>query len=66
MGFIIILIFFINKKEIIRLNLEIILTLSSFIIILICFLPSIKVLFSLEIESKIINNIIFIIIFSYQ
>jgi hypothetical protein len=54
-----------NKKSIKTLNLEIILTFSSFLIIIFCYLTTIKIIFNLEIYNE-VNNKININIFGYQ
>lgn len=57
--------FYLTKKSFNILNLEIILTFSSFIIIFICYLTTIKLIYNLEIDID-IKNSININIFGYQ
>lgn len=56
------------KKEFLRINLEILLTISSFLIILYNFYPSLKIISFLDNNDKIIlrKNLIVINIFGYQ
>lgn len=62
------LFFNIFKKEFLRINLEILLTISSFLIILYNFYPSLKIISFLDNNDKIVlrKNLIIINIFGYQ